>query len=321
MLREKVRLSIVLPVFNEQESLGETFRRLQVLRDKLSGELDTEFIFVDDRSTDGSPEILVGLAHAHPHVKVVTFSRNFGHQIAITAGLDHASGDYVAIIDADLQDPPELIEDMYRLALKGYDVVYGQRRSRLGERWFKRVTAALFYRLMNYMCAIEIPVDAGDFRLLSKRTANAVRSLRERHRYMRGMVPWVGFSSIALSYDRHERYAGETKFPLGKMTAFAVNAILSFSSKPLALATRLGLVVVLAGCAGALYMVFLKLFTDTPVPGVTAILVAITIFGGAQILLTGIVGSYIARIFEEVKGRPLYVLDRTLNLEDVKAEL
>jgi polyisoprenyl-phosphate glycosyltransferase len=314
MFREKLKLSIVVPVYNEEESLEETFRRLHQLRAKLSDELDSEFIFVDDRSTDGSSAILARLARENSHVKVVTFSRNFGHQIAITAGLDHAKGDYIAIIDADLQDPPELIEDMYRLARKGYDVVYGQRRSRTGESWFKKITAATFYRIMSYMCEMEIPVDTGDFRLISRRVADAVGQLRERHRYMRGMVPWVGFTSVAMPYDRQGRFAGRTKFPLRKMLGFAINAILSFSKKPLTVATRIGLATVLMGIIGALYMLYMKLFTSIPVPGLTAILVTIVIFGGVQIFLIGIVGEYIARIFEEVKGRPLYVIEEKVNL-------
>jgi glycosyltransferase involved in cell wall biosynthesis len=314
MFREKVKLSIVVPVYNEEESLEETFSRLHQLRAKLSDELDIEFIFVDDRSTDGSSAILARLARENSHVKVVTFSRNFGHQIAITAGLDHAKGDYIAIIDADLQDPPELIEDMYRLARKGYDVVYGQRRSRTGESWFKKITAATFYRIMSYMCEMEIPVDTGDFRLISRRVADAVGQLRERHRYMRGLVPWVGFTSVAMPYDRQGRFAGRTKFSLRKMLGFAINAILSFSKKPLTVATRIGLATVLMGIIGALYMLYMKLFTSIPVPGLTAILVTIVIFGGVQIFLIGIVGEYIARIFEEVKGRPLYVIEEKVNL-------
>lgn len=309
-----MKLSIVVPVFNEEESLSETFKRLQNLRQKLIGELDSEFIFVDDRSTDRSPVILRGFAREHPHVKVITFSRNFGHQIAITAGLDHASGDYVAIIDADLQDPPELIEDMYRLACTGYDVVYGQRKSRVGESWFKKLTASIFYRVMSYMCEFEIPVDTGDFRLITRRVADAVAQLRERHRYMRGMVPWVGFRSVALSYDRDERYAGETKFPFAKMMGFAINAILSFSKKPLTVATRIGLFTVVMGLLGAIYMLWLKLFTSVPVPGLTAILVTIIIFSGVQIFLIGVVGEYISRIFEEAKARPLYIVAETSNI-------
>ncbi len=307
-------LSIVVPIFNEQESIPELIRRLEGLRKRLSPELDVKFIFVDDGSTDESQSMLMGLANKHEFVKLISFSRNFGHQIAITAGIDHAEGDYVAIIDGDLQDPPELIEDMYKLAQQGYDLVYGRRRSRSGETWFKKISATVFYRLLSYMCDIDIPYDTGDFRLMSRKVAGAFRSLRERHRFVRGMVPWIGFNSVALEYDRDQRYAGQTKYPLRKMISFAATAILSFSRKPLTIATRIGVITVVVGLVGALYMLYLKLFTGTPVPGLTAILTTIVIFGGMQIFLIGLVGEYIARIFEEVKGRPLYIIDQTRNL-------
>lgn len=309
-----MKLSVIIPVFNEEASLPELFRRLEVLRGSLAGELEVEYLFVNDGSRDRTPVLLYELANAHRHVKVLSFSRNFGHQIAVTAGLDHAQGDYDAIIDADLQDPPELIKDMYALALQGYDVVYGQRRSRKGESWFKRASARAFYRLLSYMCEIEVPADTGDFRIMSRRAVSAFRQLRERHRFVRGMVPWLGFRSVPLLYDRDRRHAGETKYPLGKMISFATNAILSFSRKPLALAARLGLLTVVAGVLGAAFMIYLRLFTNIPVPGLTAVLVTIVIFGGVQLVVIGVLGEYIARIFEEVKGRPLYILDETRNI-------
>lgn len=313
MLREKNLLSIVVPVFNEEESVTETVRRLLALRDKLIQEVDVELVFVDDGSKDQSLPLLRGIAEHTASVKVISFSRNFGHQIAITAGIDLAAGDYVAVIDADLQDPPELIADMYRLALTGFDVVYGKRRSRAGETVFKKATAAAFYRLLNYMCEIDIPSDTGDFRLMSRKVVDAFKQLRERHRFVRGMVPWLGYRVIPLEYDRAERFAGETKYPLRKMLAFATNAILSFSSKPLTMAIRLGFLTIFAGIAGGAYMLYLKLFTSIPIPGLTAVLLTIVIFSGVQILLIGVVGEYIARIFEEVKGRPLYLVAETIN--------
>jgi dolichol-phosphate mannosyltransferase len=203
---------------------------------------------------------------------------------------------------------------MYRLALTGFDVVYGKRRSRAGESAFKRATAAVFYRFLNYMCEIEIPADTGDFRMMSRRVVEAFKQLRERHRFVRGMIPWLGFRAVPLEYDRAERYAGETKFPLRKMLAFAANAILSFSRKPLTIAIRLGFLTVLVGMSGGSYMLYLKLFTNIPVPGLTAILLSVVIFSGVQIFLIGVVGEYIARIFEEVKGRPLYVVAETINI-------
>lgn len=314
MLCEKHLLTIVVPVFNEEESIGETLSQLLALRSYLFQKVEVEFLFVDDGSTDKSLLKLRTAAEENECVKVVSFSRNFGHQIAITAGIDLARGDFVAVIDADLQDPPELIADMYRIACGGADVVYGKRRSRAGETVFKKATAAFFYRLLNYMCEIEIPADTGDFRLMNRKIVDAFKKMRERHRFVRGMVPWLGFKSVALEYDRSERFAGETKYPLKKMLAFAMNAILSFSSKPLALAVRLGLVTISIGVVGGLYMLYLKLFTATPIPGLTTILLSIVVFSGVQVLLIGLVGEYIARIFEEIKGRPLYLISESINI-------
>lgn len=308
------KISVVVPVFNEQESILETIHRLSSMRDQHLSVVDFEFLFVDDGSKDQSLALMRQASAACTFIKVLSLSRNFGHQIAITAGIDHAEGDYVAVIDADLQDPPELIFDMYQLAETGFDVVYGKRRTRAGETLFKKGTAAVFYRLIRYMCEIDIPADTGDFRIMSRRAVEGLKSMRERHRFIRGMVPWLGFRSAPLAYDRAERFAGETKFPLKKMLAFAVNAILSFSSKPLTLAIRAGVFTTLAGLLGGGYMLYLKLFTQVPVPGITAILLSIVIFGGIQILLIGLVGEYIARIFEEVKGRPLYLVGERINL-------
>lgn len=314
MLREKPLLTIVVPVFNEEKCLDALFSRLCGLRERMAGETHIEFLFVNDGSRDRTAEILDTLAKECPFVKVVALSRNFGHQIAVTAGIDHSKGEWVALIDADLQDPPEALFEMFRLAQEGYDVVYGVRKSRRGETFLKQFTAASFYRILRYLCEIDIPRDTGDFRIISRRVADALCSMREHHRFIRGMVPWVGYKSIGHYYDRDERYAGETKYPLSKMLHFAVNAILSFSSKPLALATRFGIMTVVLGILGAAYMLYLKLFTDIPVPGITAVIVTIVIFGGAQILLTGLVGEYVARIFEEAKRRPLYVVAETRNL-------
>lgn len=314
MSHQKPLLSVVVPIFNEEESISETVSRLLSLGKRLSPELNFELLLVDDGSQDQTLALVRELAQQHCSIKVISLSRNFGHQIAITAGIDLAEGDYVAVIDADLQDPPELIADMYRLAQTGFDVVYGKRRSRAGESAFKKVTAAAFYRLLRYMCEVDIPSDTGDFRLMSRRVVHAFRQLREHHRFVRGMVPWLGFRAAPLMYDRVERFAGHTKYPVSKMLDFATNAILSFSRRPLTLATRLGLATVVAGMVGGAYMLYLKLFTDIPVPGLTAILLSIVLFSGVQILLIGLIGAYIARIFDETKGRPLYIIAETINL-------
>jgi len=314
MNNQKPLLSIVVPVFNEEESIVETVNRLISIQEIFIHEVKIEIIFVDDGSKDKSLILLNNFAEKNNSIKIISFSRNFGHQIAITAGIDISKGDFVAVIDADLQDPPDLIIDMYRIALLGADVVYGKRRTRKGESAFKKLTAVAFYRVLNYMCETDIPTDTGDFRLMSRRVVEAFKKMRERHRFVRGMVPWLGFKSVALEYDRAERFAGETKYPLKKMIEFAVNAILSFSSKPLSIAIRIGALTICLGIVGGIYMLYLKFFTTTPIPGLTAILLTIVIFSGVQILLIGVVGEYIARIFDEIKGRPLYVIAESTNI-------
>lgn len=307
-------LTVVVPVFDEEACIDALCKRLVALRERMAPEAELELLFVDDGSRDRSLDMLDAVAAAHPFVKVVALSRNFGHQLAVTAGIDHAREGWIAIVDGDLQDPPEAIADMFRRAKEGYDVVYGQRVSRKGESAFKRASAAVFYRLLNWLCDIEIPADTGDFRVISARVAQSLKGMRERHRFIRGMVPWVGFRSAAFPYERDARHAGATKYPLRKMLQFAANAVLSFTAKPLALATRFGALAVLCGVIGAVYMLYLKLFTDIPVPGVTSILVTIVFFSGVQVMLIGLLGAYVARIFEEAKGRPLYVVARTRNL-------
>ena len=314
MLREK--LEIVAPVYNEEEVLDATLTRFNLLRKNLAKKnIDASFIFVDDGSSDSTLKILKKASLNQLHIKVLSLSRNFGHQYALTAGLDYADGDYIVIIDADLQDPPELIPDMLNLARKGYHNIYGKRRSRQSETWFKKSTASLFYQFLSYMSDTEIPANTGDFRLITRPVHKAFCSMRERHRFIRGMVPWIGFKSIALEYDRDKRFAGKTKFPFSKMFAFASNAIFSFSTKPILIATRLGLVTTILGFGGAFYILFLKFFTNIPVPGLTSILTSLSIFSGIQILLIGMVGSYVARIFEESKARPLYIVKETQNLK------
>ena len=232
MLSKKEKLDVVVPVYNEEECLDELVRRLILVKEKMN-EVDMNLLFVNDGSRDGSILKLCSYAEKYSYIKVISFSRNFGHQAAVTAGLDQATGDYVAIIDADLQDPPELIEPMYTKAKEGFDIVYGKRSSRKGETLFKKLSARYFYKFISTMCDVEIPEDTGDFRLISRRVLTAVRAMREKHRFLRGMIPWVGFKSIPLYYHRDERHAGETKYPLRKMIRFALDAIFSFSNTPL----------------------------------------------------------------------------------------
>lgn len=313
MLSNKKTLDIVIPVYNEEECLPQLIERLFSLKQKmLNAEL--RFIFVNDGSRDSSARMLSDFARENACVSVINFSRNFGHQIAITAGIDFATAEYVAVIDADLQDPPELIEELYKKALEGYDIVHAKRLTRKGETAFKRLTAKLFYRLMKKMCDIEIPMDTGDFRLISKRVARELRGMRERHRYVRGMIPWIGFPSATVTYNRDERYAGETKYPLRKMVAFSKDAIFSFSRTPLKVANLVGWVIVCLGILGSFAMLYIKFFTTLAVPGITAMLITVVIIGGIQIIMLGIIGEYIGRMFEEAKNRPLYIVAETKNL-------
>ncbi len=309
-------LTVVVPVFNEEACIDALFTRLAKVRQDMAGQVQVEYLFVDDGSRDHSLAMLSSLAAQHSFVKVIGFSRNFGHQIAVTAGIDFAQGDWVALIDADLQDPPELLAPMFEQAQQGFDVVYGQRRSRKGESAFKKFSAAAFYRVLSRLCDVDIPKDTGDFRIMSRRVVDVLKTMRERHRFIRGMVPWIGFKSTAFLYDRDQRFAGETKYPLMKMLKFAANAIFSFSAKPLALATQFGLFAVTLGVCGALYLLWAKLFANYPIPGVVTTVTAITFFGGVQTLLIGIQGEYVARMFEESKGRPLYIVADKLNLPD-----
>ena len=303
------KLEFVIPVYNEESCLNLLMTRLDAIKHSFP-EVDLHVLFVNDGSQDKSREILIGFSKGYDYVRVVDLSRNFGHQFALTAGLDHCDADYICIIDGDLQDPPELVKDMYRVAKeKSLLIVYGKRTSRAGESLFKKATAAAFYKLLNVMCQIEIPRDTGDFRLIDRKVIDSLKSMKELHRFIRGMVPWVGFSSEPFYYDRDPRHAGETKYTLRKMIRFALDAMLSFSRKPLRLASYLGIVVAIMGFLGLGYMIYLKLFTESVVEGITVILTSIAIIGGVQLLILGIIGEYIGRIFEQSKNRPLYIID------------
>jgi glycosyltransferase involved in cell wall biosynthesis len=254
------------------------------------------------------------MAQAEPRFKVVAFARNFGHQLAITAGVDKADGDAVVIMDADLQDPPEVVSEMIERWRAGFDVVYGVRRSRAGETAFKKLTAAVFYRFLRSMLGgISIPVDAGDFRLMSRAVVLTLRALRERHRFVRGMVAWIGFKQSALYYDREARFAGETKYPFSKMLRFALDAITSFSIAPLRLAAWLGGASALVAVVYALFAVYSKVFRGGVVQGWTTLMIAVALGTSAQLFMIGVLGEYIGRIYEEIKGRPLYITSELLN--------
>lgn len=293
-------LDIIVPVFNEEDCLDEILRRLNGVKDSFKNILDVSFLFVNDGSRDKSADILKAFSEKYDYVKVINFARNFGHQIAVTAGINNTNADYVAIIDADLQDPPELIVDMYKKSLEGYDIVYGKRLKRDKETAFKKLTAFGFYRVLNYMCNLDIPKDTGDFRLITKKVVEVLKNMPEHNRFIRGMVPWVGFKSAPVEFNREERYAGETHYPLKAMIKLASNAIFSFSTKPLVMINYLAGVVLLLSIFS-----FLRL---------NLISATILFVGSLQLLAIGIVGAYIGRIYEEAKGRPLYTIKDKFNL-------
>jgi dolichol-phosphate mannosyltransferase len=312
---DRPELSVIIPIFNEAAVIDELRRRLAEVMGKLDSSVRSwEVIFIDDGSRDASLEKLREMAAQEPRFKVVSFARNFGHQMAITAGVDMADGDAVVIMDADLQDPPEVVGEMIERWRQGFDVVYGVRKSRAGETIFKRMTAAAFYRLLKWMLGgVSIPVDAGDFRLMSRPVVLTLRALRERHRFVRGMVAWVGFKQSPLYYDREARFAGETKYPFSKMLRFALDAITSFSVLPLRLASWLGVGAALVAIVYALFVVYVRVFLGGVVQGWTTIMIAVALGTSAQLFMTGILGEYIGRIYEEIKRRPLYITAELLN--------
>lgn len=301
-------ISIVVPCYNEEEVIGETIRRLNSFCSELT-DLDYELVFIDDGSRDQTRVLLKEIAATNPNVRLLAFARNFGHQIAVSAGLDAARGDAVVLIDADLQDPPELIHQMIASWRQGYDVVYGTRTERPGESAFKLSTARTFYRLLNKLSDVPIPLDTGDFRLMSRKVMDVLRAMPERDRFVRGMVSWAGFKQVSLPYARAERFAGESKYPLRKMIRFASDGILSFSSKPLQLSIGVGMTAAALALLGILYAIGLRLFTDIWVEGWTALMIAVLFIGGVQLVCVGILGEYVGRIYSEVKRRPLYVVD------------
>jgi dolichol-phosphate mannosyltransferase len=308
-----VNLSVVIPVYNEEENIPELYRRLNDVLHKLGKTF--EIIFVDDGSEDRSYDMLRSLHEDDEAVKLVRFSRNFGHQVAITAGIDYASGDAIVIMDADLQDPPEIIPKLIEKWEDNYDVIYAVRESREGEGRFKRMTASLFYRILKRLANIDVPMDAGDYRLISRKVASSLKSLREKHRYVRGLTSWVGFHQTGVSYKRPERHAGEAKYTIRRMLNFALDGITSFSFVPLQIATVLGFVVAVCCIVYGLYVVYLALFSDSTVRGWALAMVAILFLGSVQLIAIGIIGEYLGRIYDEVKQRPLYVVSETIGFD------
>jgi glycosyltransferase involved in cell wall biosynthesis len=310
--RQKL-ISVVVPVYCEEAVIEHTYDELtRVLRALPAYRY--ELIFVDDGSSDGTGAILRRLAGADPHAKLIRFSRNFGHQVAITAGIRRARGDAVVTIDADLQDPPSLIPQMVALWEAGNQVVFARREEREGETWFKRATAASFYRLLDRLAGIHIPRNTGDFRLIDRRVADELNRMGEHNRFLRGLVSWVGFEQVAIGYVRNPRRAGETKYPLRKMIRFAWDGIISFSDKPLRAALDLGFLAI-AVAFGVLAYGLYQHWTGHTVRGWTSTMVTILFLGGVQLFTLGVIGEYLSRMQDEIKGRPLYIVDEEINLE------
>ena len=310
-------LSVVVPVFREEQTIGEFHRRAIAALEALPEGMKWEIVFVNDGSDDRSPDILRELCAADRRLRMIDLSRNFGHQLAITSGMDHARGDAVVVIDSDLQDPPEVIAEMVDLWQRGYDVVYGVRSRRVGEGRMKLVTAKWFYRLLNRVSDTPLPLDAGDFRLIDRAVVATLRELREENRYIRGLVSWTGFDQVGLPYDRDARYAGETNYPLRRMLRLAIDAVTSFSERPLRLAFGLGSIITVIGAALALWLIVGKLIDpDEAVPGYTSLMVVILFFGGVQLLCLGLLGEYVGRIYRESKDRPLYVVADRVNFDE-----
>ncbi|APJ04287.1 glycosyltransferase family 2 protein [Silvanigrella aquatica] len=308
-------ISVVVPCYNEEEVIKETHSRLarEVEKIAINFNVNYEIIYVNDGSKDKTLQILQSLKNIHPigsgNVVIISLAKNFGHQTALTAGLNFAKGDAIISIDADLQDPPEVIEEMMKKWKEGMDVVYGVRTSREGETWFKLMTAKLFYIIVRKITKFDIPLNAGDFRLISKRALEVFKSMPERNRFIRGMIPWIGLNQIPIYYERASRFAGTTKYPFSKMLKLALDGIVGFSNSPLKTAYYVGFVIALLSFAYGIFIIFYSLLKGFPVHGWSSIMVTILFTGGVQLITVGILGEYIGRIYDEVKKRPLYIID------------
>jgi len=308
-----MKLTVVAPVHNEEKNISVFYKRTKAVLGKITK--SWEIIFVDDGSEDESLNKIKKIARQNKKVKALSFSRNFGHQAAITCGLNAAQGDAVVTIDTDLQDPPELIEKMVGEWKKGAEVVYAKRKSR-NDNFLKRATASMFYRLLSLMSETSIPVDVGDFRLMDWRTVEAMRGLREHSRFMRGLSSWVGFKQVAVEFNRDKRSFGKTNYPYRKMLRLALDGIFSFSQKPLKLASWLGFLTTLAGFLYALYAIYLKIFRpEIVVQGWTSLAVVILVIGGIQLIILGVIGEYLGRVYTETQSRPLYIISKKINIK------
>jgi dolichol-phosphate mannosyltransferase len=309
----QIRYSIIAPCYNEEENLPELYQKIKTTLEK-TGEV-WELILINDGSRDRTAQVMRELQAADPRVHYIDFARNFGHQIAVTAGMDYAQGEAIILIDADLQDPPELILEMIDKWKEGYEVIYAVRTGRKGESWFKLMTAKLFYRLIYRITDVDIPLDTGDFRLMDRKVVNAMRQMKERHRFIRGMTSWIGFKQTGVEYVRQERFAGATKYPLRRMVKFAWDAITGFSYFPLQLAMYLGFIIAAISSLFIFVVIVARLSGVQAFAGQATTLVMVLFLGGVQLISLGIIGEYLGRIYDEVKGRPLYVVSEAVGFE------
>ena len=310
------KISVVVPMYYEEEVAKECYTKLKNVLEKIEN-YNYEIIFINDGSKDKTLEILKEIAEENKNVKIISFSRNFGHQCAVTAGLRYVTGDAIVIIDADLQDPPELIPEMIKLWEEGNEVIYGKRKSREGESRFKLLTASMFYKTLNALSDVEIPKDTGDFRLVDRKVVEVINSLPEHNKFLRGLFSWVGFKQKAYEYERKERYAGKTKYPLKKMLKLAQDGIFSFSIKPLKIVGAMGILSVIISIMLFVYAVLSYAFDwNNLVPGWTSLMVTMTFIGGMILISLWMIGEYIGRIYDETKRRPEYIIDETINIEE-----
>lgn len=312
------KVSVVIPMYYEEAVAEECYNRVTKVLKNIKN-YEYEIIFVNDGSKDKTLEILENIARKDSNVKILSFSRNFGHQAAVTAGIKYVTGDAIVIIDADLQDPPELIPEMLKLWEQGNEVIYGKRKTRKGESKFKLLTAKMFYKTLNALSDVEIPKDTGDFRLVDRKVIDVVNSMPEHNKFLRGLFSWVGFKQTAYEYERKERFAGKTKYPLKKMLKLASDGIISFSTKPLKLVGGLGIISIILSLAILIYSLISYIFElNNLAPGWTSIMVAVTLFSGVQLLSIWVISEYIARIYDETKNRPQYIIDKKINIEEDK---
>jgi dolichol-phosphate mannosyltransferase len=312
---DKKTITIIIPIFNEEKNIPVLFSRLEKVRNSIQN-LKFRYLFINDGSNDKSFDILKEISLNNSSVSVISFTRNFGHQNALSCGLEHSDSDYVVTIDSDLQDPPELIIEMYNLITNDFDVVYAQRKKRDGESFFKLISAKLFYKIINNLCDLKIPPNTGDYRLITKRVLTEFKKYKEKHKFIRGLIPWLGFKSAPVFFNRDKRFSGKSKYNLSRMLNFAFDAIFSFSIKPIEYISRIGFFLIIISSFYGLFILYKKIILNEIIPGFAPIFLAIIFFGGFNLLFLGIIGHYVAKIFEQTKNRPNYIVDKKINIKD-----